>query len=50
MQKLSGKPVIMTNPPPAFEKCYNTSQYLVADEAVVKFKRRVIFKQYIPKK
>ena len=33
-----------------FAKFYNPSEYLVVDEVTVKFKRRVVFKQYIPKK
>ncbi|PNF43126.1 hypothetical protein B7P43_G18025 [Cryptotermes secundus] len=34
----------------AFEKYYNPSEHLAVDEIIVKFKGRVIFKQYIPKK
>ena len=33
-----------------FAKFYNPSEHLVVDEVIVKFKGRVIFKQYIPKK
>ena len=32
-----------------FAKFYNPSEHLVVDEVIVKFKGRVIFKQYIPK-
>ena len=38
--------IIRTN----FSKFYNPSQHLAADEVIVKFKGRVLFKQYIPKK
>jgi len=34
----------------AYAKFYNPSEHLVVDEVIVKFKGRVIFKQYIPKK
>jgi hypothetical protein len=34
----------------AYAKFYNPSEHLVADEAIVKFQGRVIFRQYIPKK
>ena len=33
-----------------FSKFYNPSEHLVVDEVIVKFKGRVIFRQYIPKK
>ena len=33
-----------------FAKFYNPSEHLVVGEVIVKFKGRVIFKQYIPKK
>jgi len=33
-----------------FAKFYNPSEHLVVDKVIVKFKGRVIFKQYIPKK
>jgi len=33
-----------------FTKFYNPSEHLVVDEVIMKFKGRVIFKQYIPKK
>ena len=32
-----------------FSKFYNPSEHLVVDEVIVKFKGRVLFKQYIPK-
>jgi len=38
--------IIRTN----FSKFYNPSEHLLVDEVIVKFKRRVLFKQYIPKK
>jgi len=38
--------IIRTN----FSKFYNPSEHLVVDEVIVKFKGRVLFKQYIPKK
>ncbi|PNF22859.1 hypothetical protein B7P43_G16576, partial [Cryptotermes secundus] len=34
----------------ALQKYYNPSEHLAIDEIIVKFKGRVIFKQYIPKK
>jgi hypothetical protein len=34
----------------AYAKFYNPSEYLAVDEVIVKFKGRVIFRQYIPKK
>ena len=34
----------------AYAKFYNPSKYLAVDEVIVKFKGRVIFRQYIPKK
>jgi hypothetical protein len=34
----------------AYEKYYNPSEHLAVDEIIVKFKRRVTFKHYIPKK
>jgi len=34
----------------ACAKFYNPSEHLAVDEVIVKFKGRVIFKQYIPKK
>jgi len=37
--------IIMT----IFSKFYNPSEYLAVDEVIVKFKGRIIFKQYIPK-
>jgi len=33
-----------------FSKFYNPSKHLAVDEVIVKFKGRVLFKQYIPKK
>jgi len=33
-----------------FSKFYNPSEHLAVDEFIVKYKRRVIFRQYIPKK
>ncbi|PNF17185.1 hypothetical protein B7P43_G06584 [Cryptotermes secundus] len=33
-----------------YEKYYNPSEHLAVDEIIVKFKGRVIFRQYIPKK
>ena len=33
-----------------FSKFYNPSEHLAVDEVIVKFKGRVLFKQYIPKK
>jgi len=33
-----------------FSKFYNPSEHLAVDEFIVKFKGRVIFRQYIPKK
>jgi len=33
-----------------FSKFYNHSEHLAVDEVIVKYKRRVIFQQYIPKK
>ena len=33
-----------------FAKFYSPSEHLMVDEVIVKFKGRVIFKQYIPKK
>ena len=38
--------IISTN----FSKFYNPSEHLAVDEVIVKFKGRVLFKQYIPKK
>jgi hypothetical protein len=38
--------IIRTN----FSKFYNPSEHLAIDEVIVKFKGRVLFKQYIPKK
>jgi len=38
--------IIRTN----FSKFYNPSEHLSVDEVIVKFKGRVLFKQYIPKK
>jgi len=38
--------IISTN----FSKFYNPSEHLAAEEFIVKFKGRVLFKQYIPKK
>ena len=37
--------IIRTN----FSKFYNPSEHLAVDEVIVKFKERVLFKQYIPK-
>ena len=37
--------IIRTN----FSKFYNPSEHLSVDEVIVKFKGRVLFKQYIPK-
>jgi len=34
----------------AYAKFYNPLEYLALDEVIVKFKGRVIFRQYIPKK
>ena len=34
----------------AYAKFYNASEHLAVDKVIVKFKGRVIFKQYIPKK
>ena len=34
----------------AYPKFYNPSEHLAADEVIVKFQDRVIFRQYIPKK
>ena len=36
--------IIMTN----FSKFYNTSQHLAVDEVILKFKGRILCKQYIP--
>jgi len=33
-----------------FSKFYNPSEHLAVDEVIVKYKGRVIFRQYIPKK
>jgi len=33
-----------------FSKFYNSSEHLAVDEVTVKFKGRIVFKQYIPKK
>ena len=33
-----------------FSILYNPSEHLAADEVIVKFKGRIIFRQYIPKK
>jgi hypothetical protein len=38
--------IIRTN----FSKFYNPSEHLAVDEVIVKFKGRVLFKQFIPKK
>ena len=38
--------IITTN----FSKFYNPSEYLAVHEVIVKFKGRIVFKQYIPKK
>ena len=38
--------IIRTN----FSKFYNPSEHLAVDEVIVKFKGRVLFKQYLPKK
>jgi hypothetical protein len=38
--------IIRTN----FSKCYNPSKHVAVDEVLVKFKGRIVFKQYIPKK
>jgi len=38
--------IIRTN----FSKFYNPSEHLAADEVIVKFKGRIVFKQYILKK
>ena len=38
--------IIRTN----FSKFYKPSEYLAVDEVIVKFKGRIVFKQYIPKK
>jgi hypothetical protein len=34
----------------AYAKFYNPSEHLALDKVIVKFKDRVIFRQYIPKK
>jgi hypothetical protein len=34
----------------AYAKFYNPSEHLTVDEVIIKFKGRVIFRQYIPKK
>jgi hypothetical protein len=34
----------------AYEKYYNPSEHLAVDEITVKFKGRVFFREYIPKK
>ncbi|PNF14142.1 hypothetical protein B7P43_G17736 [Cryptotermes secundus] len=34
----------------SYEKCYNPSENLAIDEIIFKFKGRVVFRQYIPKK
>ncbi|PNF23240.1 hypothetical protein B7P43_G18268 [Cryptotermes secundus] len=34
----------------AYQKYYNPSEHLAIDEIIVKFKGRVVFRQYIPKK
>jgi len=34
----------------SFSKFYNPSEHLAVDEVIVKYKGRVVFKQYIPKK
>jgi hypothetical protein len=34
----------------AYAKFYNPSEHLAVDEVIVKFKRRVIFRQYLSKK
>jgi len=31
-----------------FSKFYNPSEYLAVDKVIVKFKGRIVFKQYIP--
>jgi len=33
-----------------FSKFYNPSEHLAVDEVIVKFKGRIVFKQYVPKK
>ena len=33
-----------------FSKFYNPSEHLAVDEVIVKFKGKIVFKQYIPKK
>jgi len=38
--------IVRTN----FSKFYNPSEYLAVDKVIVKFKGRIVFKQYIPKK
>jgi len=38
--------IIRTN----FSKFYNPSEYLAVDEVIVKFKGRILFKQYIQRK
>jgi len=38
--------IIRTN----FSKFYNPSEYLAVDEIIVKFKGRIVFKQYISKR
>ena len=38
--------IIRTN----FSKFHNPSEHLAADEVIVKFKGRVLFEQYVPKK
>jgi hypothetical protein len=33
-----------------FSTFYNPSEHLAVDEVIMKFKGRIVFKQYIPKK
>ena len=41
---------VFDTPNKGYAKFYNPSEQLVVDEVIVKFKGRVIFRQYIPKK
>jgi len=41
---------VFDKPKEAYAKFYNPSEHLAVDEVIVKFKVRVIFRQYIPKK
>jgi len=41
---------VSDKPNEAYAKFYNPLEHLALDEVIVKFKGRVIFRQYIPKK